>query len=334
VSTKLKYGENPQQVATIEFDEESNDPLAIGRFTTPSGEPVSDHVAGMGWNNLKDLDRGLNTVSRIAATCEVNLGYVPKIAVLMEHGNTASAAVSDSDRVIYNAIHSYYRASFGAFLVTNVKMSEPTGFRVRQWMPAARPFSGIAAPMIDEQAARYFIRKAGTCHMVQNPALETVGLEMLKQDEIQHSIRGARLSQTANLAVPEFPKDWDEDLRRDMSLAWGVCASSASNCITIAKDGTIVANASGQAERAGACEHAVFLAKRANRGAFIKDAAVASDSFFAFADGLDFLARRKVKAIFATHGSVNDAEVAEHMKQFDVVFHTVPDKEMRGFSCH
>lgn len=330
----LKYGENPQQAARVEIDTDASDPLAIGHFSGAEGKPIRDVAADMGWVNLKDLDRGIDAITRIAATCEKNLGHVPKIAVLIEHGNTASAAVGDSDRVIYNAIHGYYRASFGAFLITNVPMTEPIGFRVRQWMPAARPFSGIASPEFDPQAARYFIRKKGLCHTLANPALASLGVASLEQGEVSHSIRGARLSQAANMAVPTFPAEWSEELRRDMSLAWGVCASSASNCITIAKNGTIVANAVGQPERAGACELAVILAKRANRGADIPGAAVASDSFFAFADGLDFLARRKVQAIFATHGSVNDDEVAEHMKQFDVIFHTVPDAEMRGFAGH
>lgn len=334
MSQNLKYGENPQQQATIDIDGSGADPLGVGNFTGPEGRAISDIVSQMGWVNLKDLDRGIDAISRIAATCEKNLGSVPKIAVLVEHGNPASAAIGDSDRVIYNAIHAYYRASFGAFLITNVPMTEPIGFRVRQWMPAARPFAGIAAPVFDEQAARYFVRKKGVCHTLANPALGDLGLKSLKQGDITHTIRGASITQTANTAVPEFPQEWDESLKRDMSLAWGVCASSASNCITIAKDGVLVANAVGQAERAGACELAVILAKRANRGGDIPGAAVASDSFFAFADGLDFLARRKVRAIFATHGSINDEEVAEHMRQFDVIFHTAPDSEMRGFAGH
>ncbi|MEO1206308.1 MAG: hypothetical protein AAFV45_08245 [Pseudomonadota bacterium] len=330
----LKYGENPHQTASIEFDADAADPLALGRFTTVNGVPLAEQVSKMGWNNVKDLSRGIDTISRIAATCEKNLGAVPKIAVLIEHGNTASAAVGDTDRVIYNAIHGYYRASFGAFLITNVPMTEPVGFRVRQWMPAARPFSGIAAPEFDEQAARYFIRKSGLCHTMANPALGEVGLVTTERGAIKHTVRGGTVTQSPNTAIPTFPAEWDDDLKRDMSLAWGVCASSASNCITLAKDGTIVANAVGQPERAGACELAVILAKRANRGADIPGSAVASDSFFAFADGLDFLARRKVKAIFATSGSVNDADIAEHMKQFDVIFHTLPDTDFRGFAGH
>ncbi len=330
----LKYGENPQQTASVEFDENNQDPLALGRFTVPDGSPITSALATMGWVNLKDLNRGVDTIARIAAAFEKNIGSVPKIAVLVEHSNIASAAVGTTERVINDAIHGYYRASFGAFLVTNVAMSEPVGFRVRQWMPAARPFSGIAAPEFDEQAAKYFIRKKGVCHTLANAALGELGAKSMATSLVTHSVRGALLTQTPNPFVPEFPKEWDEDLVSDMCLAWGVNASSPSNTITVANNGTIVANAAGQAERAGACELAVILAKRANRGQEIKGGAVASDSYFAFADGLDFLARRKVKAIFATHGSVNDEEVAEHMKQFDVIFHTVPDEIGRGFAGH
>jgi phosphoribosylaminoimidazolecarboxamide formyltransferase/IMP cyclohydrolase len=119
-----------------------------------------------------------------------------------------------------------------------------------------------------------------------------------------------------------------------MCLAWGVCAAASSNAITIAKDGILIANAAGQQERAAACELAIQQARQTRRLAALKGAAVVSDSYFAFADGFDALARRKVAAVFATSGSVNDKEVAEHARQFDVIFHTVPDVKGRIFAGH
>ena len=70
----LKYGENPQQTASVEFDENSKDPLALGRFTVADGSPITSALATMGWVNLKDLNRGIDAVSRIAAAFEKNTG--------------------------------------------------------------------------------------------------------------------------------------------------------------------------------------------------------------------------------------------------------------------
>jgi phosphoribosylaminoimidazolecarboxamide formyltransferase/IMP cyclohydrolase len=159
-------------------------------------------------------------------------------------------------------------------------------------------------------------------------------LKSLQPTSRQCAIRGATLTQDPNSFVPKFPEEWDRKLIEDMCLAWGICASSTSNCITIANDRRMVANAVGQPCRTGACELALLQAAQAGHTANLKGAAVASDSFFAFADGIDMLARKKVRAIFATNGSMYDREVAEHARQFDTIFHTVPDREGRVFAGH
>ncbi len=333
-SLTLKYGENPQQQAVILMDAKSKDPLAISAFKTPQGEPVAAHISEMGWVNLTDLDRGLDALVHIAAAFEDNTGSVPMIALLIEHGNVAGAAAGPDDHVLLNAIASNYKAAFGSFLVTNAPITKFAALAMREAMVASRPFSGIAAPAIDPAGAALFKRRKGRCHVLVNPALNTLGKNSLQKSEASRTIRGATLTQTPNMFVPHFPKTWNPQLIADMCLAWGVCASGDSNTITIAKDGIIIANATGQPERAVACELAVTQARRTGRLSALKGAAAVSDSYFAFADGFDILARRKVGAVFATSGSVNDKEVAEHAKQFDVIFHTVPDVKGRIFAGH
>ncbi len=330
----LNYGENPQQPGAVSETPGSTDTLGIPRFFTPDGVPALEGAASMSWATLKALDTGLEAVTRIAACLERNVGSVPKIAVLVTHGTPFAACIGGSDQVINRAIQSNFRAAFGSFLVTNVELSEPVAYKVRQWMGPDRPFLGLAAPRIDEAAAPYFIRKRGKCHLLMNPALASLGIASLAREDITHTVRGATLTQMPNPFLPEFPADWDIGLKCDMSLAWGVCAASASSCITIANDGMLVANAAGHIERAAAADTAILQAKVAGRSEMLHGAAVCSDSFFSFADAIDHLARRKVKAIFATHGSVHDDEVRAHAREFDVIFHTVPDREGRIFYGH
>jgi len=330
----LKYGENPQQAGAIEIDRQSVDMLAIGRFTTPDGSPIDARLSTMGWVNLKDLTRGLDAITRAAAAYEVNLGSVPEIAILVEHGNPCGAAAGRGENALQLAIDSGFRASFGSFMVTNIALDDLTSFHLRQWMVADRPFAGIAAPLISPKAETYFQRKKGHCALLANPALGTLGVASINTAPTVHTIRGATISTPANTFVPRFPTHWDDALKADMCLAWGICAASASNAITLVKDQILVANACGQQERAVAAELAVLQAKRAGRAAQIRGAAAVGDSFFAFADALDVLARRHVKAIFATHGSVNDAEVAEHARAMGVELFTVPDRDGRIFSGH
>ncbi len=331
----LKHGENPHQPGFVVIDKSSTDSLGLQHFRLTSGEPVSEHLTEQSWITLTDLSRGVDTLASIAAACEANLGKVPSIAVLVQHGNACGAAISPSDDALHLAIDSNYRASFGAFLLTNVALTKEVILRLRQWMPAHRPFSGIAAPLIDAKAEGFFARKSGNCHLFVNPALANVSTGSFQAEMRHRSIRGAMLSQKPSGFVPRFPEQWDRKLIEDMCLAWGVCAASASNCIAIANDGKLLANAVGQPCRTGACELALHQAEHAGRTEQLKGAAVASDSFFAFADGIDMLARKKVRAIFATSGSMYDEEVANHARQFDdLIFHTVPDHEGRVFSGH
>lgn len=334
MKVELKYGENPHQEATLAVDAKSGDPLAIGRFSSAAGEPPGEFLKSMGWVNLTDLDRGLDALTRIAAAFEANLGRVPCIALLVEHGNVGGAASGTTDQVLMRAIESNYRAAFGSFLITNVAITKLVALAVREAMVARRPFAGIAAPAIDPAGGRFFLRKKGKCHLLTNPALATIGLASLQGAPQSRSIRGATLTQAPFAYIPRFPKTWDKSLIEDMCLAWGVCAASSSNSVTIAKDQLILANAVGQQERAVACELAVDQARRAKRLPLLKGAAAVIDSYFAFADGLDLLARRKVAAIFATSGSMHDSEIAQHAKDFDMIFHTVPDAKARSFAGH
>ena len=332
----LKHGENPHQKGFVVIDDDPGDPLSIHQFKTAQGEPLSGHAESMVWIHLTNLFRGVDALARVAAAYEHNTGRVPKICILVQHGNTCGAACGPVNNVLQQAIETNYRASFDAMLLTNVPLTKELAYSLRQWMPAHRPFSGIVAPSIDESGAGFFARKQGKCHILVNSALAELGVQSLKPLPQIRSIRGATLTQSSNIYVPKFPEDWPQSLIEDMCLAWGICAASDSNCITAAKDRKLVTNAVGQPCTMGACELAVLQADQPGRGrsSLLKGAAVVSDSFFAFADGIDMLARKKVQAIFATRGSKNDQAVAKHAKQFDVIFHTVPDSEGRIFAGH
>ncbi len=329
----LKYGQNPHQTAFVTLDRESSDPLALAKYKTPSGGRILTELSNMSWGTLNDLNRGADALVRVSAAFEVNLGEVPSIAIVLQHGTASGAGFGATDQVIEAAIQGNYRASYGSFVITNVDLTNTVALHVRQWMPANRPFSGVAAPLIGEKAAQFFARKTKRCHLFVNPALAQAGVDLMDPELQQRSVRGALMHQHASAYVPKFPKLWDRALVGDMCLAWGIAAASNSTAIAIAKGGRLLANAAGEQERAAACEEAIAQARRGRKSASLKGAAVASDGYFSFADGVDALGRKHVKAIFATHGSMNDKEVAAHAKSFDeLIFHTVPDRVGRTFS--
>lgn len=117
-----------------------------------------------------------------------------------------------------------------------------------------------------------------------------------------------------------------------MVLAWAVGSTSNSNTITLVKGGQLIGNGVGQQDRVGCCELAV---KRALDAGHATEGSVAySDSFFPFPDAPAVLADAGVKAIWATSGSVRDAEIQALCAERGVVLLQVPDTLGRGFFGH
>jgi phosphoribosylaminoimidazolecarboxamide formyltransferase/IMP cyclohydrolase len=77
-----------------------------------------------------------------------------------------------------------------------------------------------------------------------------------------------------------------------------------SNAIVFAKDGTAVAIGAGQMSRVDS----VRICER-KAGDKLAGAAVASDAFFPFRDGVDVLAAAGAKSVVQPGGSVRDDEV-------------------------
>jgi len=96
------------------------------------------------------------------------------------------------------------------------------------------------------------------------------------------------------------------DEERDLQVAWKIVKHVRSNAIVLVKGGGLVGAGAGQMSRVDAVEIAVKKA-----GARARGAALASDAFFPFRDGLDVAARAGVTAVIQPGGSRRDQEVID-----------------------
>jgi phosphoribosylaminoimidazolecarboxamide formyltransferase/IMP cyclohydrolase len=92
-----------------------------------------------------------------------------------------------------------------------------------------------------------------------------------------------------------------DDEYRDLKFAWEVSRHVKSNAIVLAKDEAVVGVGAGQPNRV---ESVSIAAKKAGQKA--KGAALASDAFFPFADGLEEAIRAGVTAAIQPGGSIRD----------------------------
>jgi phosphoribosylaminoimidazolecarboxamide formyltransferase/IMP cyclohydrolase len=107
----------------------------------------------------------------------------------------------------------------------------------------------------------------------------------------------------------------DEE-RRDLLFAWRAVASVKSNAIVLARDGATIGIGAGQMSRVDAAFLAVH--KATTLGHATAGAALGSDAYFPFRDGVDQAAEAGVRAIVQPGGSVRDAEVIAAADEHDV----------------
>jgi phosphoribosylaminoimidazolecarboxamide formyltransferase/IMP cyclohydrolase len=100
------------------------------------------------------------------------------------------------------------------------------------------------------------------------------------------------------------PTDAEMD---DLRFAWAAVYGVKSNAILLARDGATLGIGAGQMSRVDSSKIAVRKAGEA--GLDLTGAALASDAFFPFRDGVDAAAEAGVKAIVEPGGSVRDEEV-------------------------
>jgi phosphoribosylaminoimidazolecarboxamide formyltransferase / IMP cyclohydrolase len=94
---------------------------------------------------------------------------------------------------------------------------------------------------------------------------------------------------------------------KDLLFAWRAVASVKSNAIVLARDGATIGIGAGQMSRVDAAFLAVHKAKSV--GHATEAAALGSDAFFPFRDGVDQAAQAGVRTIVQPGGSVRDEEV-------------------------
>ena len=94
-----------------------------------------------------------------------------------------------------------------------------------------------------------------------------------------------------------------------MQFAWTVVKYVKSNAIVYTRDGATLGIGAGQPSRVMSARIAALKAEEA--GLALPGAAMASDAFFPFRDGIDAAAERGIRAVVQPGGSMRDDEVVQ-----------------------
>ena len=167
----------------------------------------------------------------------------------------------------------------------------------------------IIAPSFDDSAVEAFqgkpnIRVLETGKLAQTSfsglQVQQITGGVLLQDKDIGSVNRSKLT------VVSERQPTDQEVA-DAVLAWKVAKFVKSNAIVYCKDGATLGIGAGQTSRVTSVQVAALKATEA--GLELRGAAMASDAFFPFRDGLDVGAKHGVEVVIQPGGSVRDEEV-------------------------
>lgn len=287
----LRYGENPHQEAML-FGTAHPMGASIATATKIQGKEL-------GYCNILDADAAL----------ALALEFKEPVAVIIKHATPCGVALAQ------NAFDAYTKAlaadsisAFGGIVAVNREIDERLATKMNEHF-----LEVVIAPSISAEARKVFAQKENL-RVLEIPDWSIPKGEM----EIRSILDGVLMQNRDDKMMEKGDLEYavgtfEESEITDALFAWKVVKHVKSNAIVIVKNGVTVGIGGGQTSRVRSSEIAVKSAGELARGAV-----AASDAFFPFPDGVEFLASAGVTAIIQPGGSKKDADVFETAKKLGI----------------
>jgi phosphoribosylaminoimidazolecarboxamide formyltransferase/IMP cyclohydrolase len=281
----LRYGENPHQAAAL---------YAL----MPDTGPLGGHLLQgkeLSYNNLLDLDAAWRAAESFAEPA----------VVIVKHLSPCGLATAETAAAAFPlALASDPVAAFGGVIAVNRPVDQAFADAVEE---AGLFIEAVVAPDYSPESVAWFAAKKKNCRLV---ALGTATQESTNLPEVR-TVQGGILVQERDMGDPAGT-EWRVVSRRQpteaewqaLRFAWIAVQHVKSNGITFAIPGATVGIGGGLPSRVDAVKLAAVKARERAKGA-----AMASDAFFPFPDGIEEAAAAGVTAVVEPGGSVRDDEV-------------------------
>ncbi len=365
----LRYGENPGQEAALY--ELVNGNLVLGRcqfieagrglVSAISEEDMIQEGKHPGKINLTDIDNALNIMKYLLER---------PLAVIVKHNNPCGVAYGNSLADAYEKANMADRiAAFGGAVAFNRAVDRATAALIAEnylEVVAAPDYEEGTIPILAKRANLRIIRIKRIEDLAGYTTARFVDIKSLIDGGLivqQSPLNRIRSSLDFSLASCEFQgkrytiaRKPSEEEYADMLFGWQVEQGVSSNSVIYVKDGVTVGIGTGEQDRVGVAEIAVFKAytkhadwlcfkrhglpykemelkvkagqkdrglledidreTRAAKGGLIGSTMV-SDAFFPFRDGVDAGIQQGVRAVVQPGGSMRDFEVIEACNEAD-----------------
>jgi phosphoribosylaminoimidazolecarboxamide formyltransferase/IMP cyclohydrolase len=275
--SRLRYGENPHQSATLFAYEPEAGPLG--------GELLQGKA--LSYNNLLDLD----------AAWRAAVSFERPTACIVKHLSPCGLASADSLVEAFEAaLASDPVSAFGGVIASNQVFDEETSTALGELFVECITAPGFTQDALDILAKRKNLR------LVKMPDTNVKPLFELR------SVNQGVLRQSVDLGDPD-ETEWRVVSMREptegewqaLRFAWKACQHIKSNAIVFVRGEATVGIGGGQPNRVDCVRIAVERAGEKSKGAVM-----ASDAFFPFPDSVEEAARAGISAIISPGGSVRD----------------------------
>jgi phosphoribosylaminoimidazolecarboxamide formyltransferase/IMP cyclohydrolase len=290
----LRYGENPHQRA------------AFYGAVPPPREPTlasAKQIQGkeLSYNNLLD---GSSALEALKEHAEGSRG--PAAVVVVKHTNPCGVAKAARLLDAYKLARDADPVSaFGGIVALSHPVDAATGAALAETFLEA-----VIAPAF-EPGALEALKAKKSLRLLELPLLGEGRDNWTLEPREMRSIPGGLLLQGRDMADAD-PRGWRTVTKRaptaaeleSLAFAWSVVKHVKSNAIVLARGEVTVGIGMGQTNRVDSVRIAAQRAGEKARGA-----ALGSDAFFPFPDGIEAAAAAGVTAVAQPGGSVRDDEV-------------------------
>ncbi len=285
----LRYGENPHQTAAL-YTEGAAFPGSLAHAEQLNGKELSH-------NNYLDFDSALLLANEFAR---------PACAVIKHRNACGCAEATPLGVAIERAVMADPLSAFGGIVAVNRPIDGDAARAILKTLEQVRKFDGLAAPGFSPEALTLLKEKKNLIILRTGepgaPAAPRLSLR---------SITGGVLVQQADVRQVAQP-EWKVVTKRsptaeeaaDLEFAWRVTKHLVSNAIVFGRHGVTVGIGAGQVNRVGSV---VIAARQA--GGKARGAAMASDAFFPYPDGVEEAGKAGITAAIQPGGSIKDPEV-------------------------
>jgi phosphoribosylaminoimidazolecarboxamide formyltransferase / IMP cyclohydrolase len=366
----LRYGENPGQEAALYELVGGNLVLGDCRFIEPQRGMVSaireedmlQEGKHPGKTNLTDLDNGLNILKFLVAK---------PTAVILKHNNPCGAACGKTlADAYYRANRADRIAAFGGCLVLNRPLDKETAALVSEnylEVVAAPDYEEGSLDLLKKRSNLRIIQVARIDRLAEYVTMRFVDFKSLMDGGliVQQSplnkvleAKDLKLAETTHEGkVYRIMREPTENELNDLLFGWFIEQGVTSNSVLYVKNECTVGIGTGEQDRVGVAEIAVYKAFQKYADALchdrysmpykdlelaiekgarplqekegidaatreaaagLKGATMVSDAFFPFRDGVDVGIRQGITAVVQPGGSMRDWEVIEACNEADV----------------